>query len=76
MAGEIAEQFLPPGTIAPCPALEWENGRAWCGLIRHPSKHLGLRFDADVALTEHFLRAIGAHQGCGMDDQDEPLAYS
>lgn len=24
----------------PCPALEWADGRSWCGLIRNPAKYV------------------------------------
>lgn len=23
-----------------CPALEWEGGRSWCGLVRHPTRYI------------------------------------
>ena len=36
----------------PCPYVEWEAGRFWCGLVRHPSKHLlgtpDRAFDAEI----------------------------
>jgi hypothetical protein len=65
---EIAEQHFV-GAQAPCPALEWEDGRAWCGLVRHPSRHLLAKFNADEILSPLFEKAIGAGQGCGMEDE-------
>jgi hypothetical protein len=26
----------------PCPILEWEHGRAWCGLVRNPERYVRL----------------------------------
>ena len=33
--------ILIPGTTPAmsCPALEWEGGRSWCGMVRHPFKY-------------------------------------
>lgn len=60
---------LLPGAVAPCPALEWEDGRTWCGLVRHPSRHLSLNFSgADQMVGPLFLQAIAGGQGCGMED--------
>ncbi len=65
---DIAEQHFA-GAQAPCPALEWEDGRAWCGLIRHPSRHLTLKFNIDEYLSPMFLKVVpGVGQGCGMED--------
>ena len=60
------------GAQAPCPALEWENGRAWCGMVRHPSKHLALKFNGDEILAPLWEKAIGSEQGCGMEDEVRP----
>jgi hypothetical protein len=35
----LAVQYLG-ATSGPCPALEWEAGRTWCGMVRHPMRHL------------------------------------
>jgi hypothetical protein len=66
---EIAEeQFV--GASAPCPALEWEDGRAWCGLVRHPSRHLKINFvGADPTVSPLFAKVIAVGQGCGMPDE-------
>ena len=65
---EIAEALLP-GAQAPCPALEAENGRFWCGLVRHPSKHLGIRWNGDSILSPLIAKGIALGQGCGMEDE-------
>ena len=65
---EVAEMVFI-GAAAPCPALEWEDGRAWCGMIRHPSRHMRLNYSADISLvTELFAKGIAEGQGCGMPD--------
>jgi hypothetical protein len=58
-----------PGASAPCPALEWEDGRAWCGMVRHPSRHLQLNYaGADPLTMDLFAESIAVGQGCGMED--------
>ena len=34
-------ELIGPGP-GPCPALEFEDGRAWCGLLRDPLRWVGL----------------------------------
>ena len=65
---DVAEDQFP-GAQAPCPALEWSEGRAWCGLIRHPSRHMQLKFNADDILSPLFAQVIPINQGCGMEDE-------
>lgn len=69
---EVAEQLFV-GASAPCPALEWTDGRAWCGLITHPSRHLMAKFNADEVLVPLFSQAIPIGQGCGMSDDESAL---
>jgi hypothetical protein len=69
---DMAERLFP-GATAPCPALEWEDGRAWCGMVRHPSRHLKVNYTgADEAVRPLFIKAIAAGQGCGMEDERSP----
>lgn len=66
-----------------CPALEWEQGRYWCGLMRTPGKYganlpnfdflaeeTGLR--GGVSLEEinagYYRTLIGQGRGCDADD--------
>ncbi len=55
----------------PCPALEYENGRAWCGIIRNPEKYIkpkaGVVPDFD-GIKSGMIRALGIGQGCSMKD--------
>jgi hypothetical protein len=52
----------------PCPALEWEDGRSWCGLVRHPYTHArglkGMRPEADLGTM--FAEDLGG-VGTGCD---------
>lgn len=65
---DLAEMAFP-GASAPCPALEWEDGRAWCGMIRHPSRHLSLNYSgADPMMGQLFAQGIALNQGGGMED--------
>jgi len=73
--------FQIPEDEGPCPALEWEDGRTACGILRRPAHYLSLNWgDADerekmrsfILPTAEKILAIG--QGCGMpDDEDEAL---
>lgn len=75
----VAREMFP-GAQTPCPALEFENGRAWCGLVRHPTRHLKLpvsldahRGEGGTTIGEEVALAIYVGQGCGMpDDWDKP----
>ena len=69
---EVCETMheLVSDAIGPCPALEFETGRYWCGLVRHPHKYLGIGFqEADTVLGPMVAEAIGVGQGCSMEDE-------
>jgi hypothetical protein len=68
---DVAEREFP-GASAPCPALEWEDGRAWCGMIRHPSRHTSMQWAADDVLSPLYAQLIPIGQGCGMPDDEVP----
>lgn len=58
----LALDFVPAGRLAaavgaPCPALEWGEGRAWCGLVSNPEKHSPLL--AIAAYRCEFGKEIG-----------------
>lgn len=57
---------------APCPALEIDEGRYWCGIIRNPSKHiygLGQKPWSDQTIREMLLSS--GMWGCGCDSSDQ-----
>lgn len=65
----VARRFVP-GAIdgAPCPAMEFEHGRFWCGMVRRPGRYLGLLHDwADEFLGGEVSKALGAGKGCCAD---------
>ncbi len=65
----VARQFVP-GAIdgAPCPAMEFEYGRFWCGMIRRPGHYLGLPHDwGNEFLSGEVAKALGAGRGCDAD---------
>ncbi|WP_092044133.1 hypothetical protein [Methylobacterium pseudosasicola] len=54
---------------APCPALECEDGRFLCGLIRRPGHYMALPNDAaDPMLGRLFAQALGVGRGCDSSD--------
>lgn len=66
----IAREFIAGVTDqGPCPAMEFEAGWFWCGMIRRPGHYLGLPHDwADVFLGNEMAEALGAGQGCCAED--------
>lgn len=65
----VAREFVP-GAIdgAPCPAMEFEHGRFWCGMVRRPGHYLGLPHDwADEFLGGEVAKVLGAGRGCDAD---------
>jgi hypothetical protein len=67
----VGQQYLPGGPhAAPCPALEYADGRLWCGLVRRPHHYLGLSFRAaDSVLRPLFAALLGIAQGCDSWEQ-------
>ena len=56
-----------PGCSAqgPCPAMEFEAGRFFCGMIRRPSHYMQLpNAWADEVLGDMIAQALGAGRGC------------
>ncbi len=55
----------------PCPALEDENGRAWCGVLRHPTKYMDERVFRKASVGEFqvaFAGALAISRGCDTVD--------
>lgn len=61
-------------TVAPCIALEIEDGRHWCGLVRNPAKYLPVGeepWKEDVLrihLSPVFAGMLRLGSGCDADD--------
>ena len=54
----------------PCPALEFDEGRYWCGLIRNPTQHIyGLKDKpwADGPIRAMVLETGAFGKGCDSD---------
>jgi hypothetical protein len=69
-ACDLSVQYLK-STVAPCIALEFDDGRYWCGLIRHPAKYLGLKEWANefalAELSPKFAYMLRLGAGCDAD---------
>ena len=62
----LAVEFLGV-TVGPCPAMEFEAGRFWCGLVRNPSSYLDMPAFGDPVVGAIFARAVGIGRGCDSD---------
>lgn len=61
----IAREYIPGLQVGPCAALEYEDGRFLCGMIRHPGRYMGLPNDwADGFIGSLFAEALGVGRGC------------
>ena len=60
---DVARQFLG-ATQGPCPALEFEGGRFWCGVIRRLSHYLSKPLFGDGMVREILGDLLGIGQGC------------
>jgi len=72
-ACRVSKTFLRSAQ-APCIALEFHDGKFFCGMVRRPSyylnvSHLNLGGEADEILSEKFAALIYSGQGCGMPDE-------
>lgn len=66
----IAIEYIPDHpTEGPCQAMEFAEGRFFCGMIRRPGHYMGLPNDwADDILGGMIAEALGAGRGCDADD--------
>jgi hypothetical protein len=53
---------------APCPAMEFDAGRFWCGLVRDPAKYLGAPAWGNDLLRPTVERVLGVGRGCDATD--------
>lgn len=62
----------------PCVALEQDDGRTFCGLVRRPVHYL-LKQQAPPAdtgaLSVHFASMLGLGVGCDSDDDEESASW-
>ncbi len=60
---DLAEDLLG-ATAGPCPAMEFEGTRFWCGLVRNPEKHLGVPAWGNEMVAGMIGSALGINRGC------------
>jgi hypothetical protein len=63
----LAIEFIP-GAAAPCPAMEFADGRFWCGLARRPSRYLGIPASGDRLIRGMVHAALSIGEGCDASD--------
>ena len=59
----LAVEFIGT-TTGPCPAMEFDDGRFLCGLVRNPSKYLDTPAFGDHMLGAIFAQVLGVGRGC------------
>ena len=64
----VSREYLH-SDAAPCIALEHDGTRFICGMVRDPSKYLGLKINANAELSPLFKQMLGVEKGCDSDDQ-------
>lgn len=74
-------RILIPGVSSkgPCPALEWENGRSWCGMVRRPHFYSKLTRNSGVderQVSREIQEDLGGlGSGCDSDPIADPGAF-
>lgn len=63
----LAIEFLE-AAAAPCPAMEFADGRFWCGLARRPSRHLGTPAASNRLIRPMVHAALSIGEGCDASD--------
>lgn len=61
-----AQELMGASIIGPCKALEFEDGRYWCGLARDPARYLDIPHNPlGSAYVSKFVAAgLGFGMGC------------
>jgi len=63
----LAIEFLDQAA-APCPAMEFADGRFWCGLARRPSRYLGTPPLSNRLLSSMIHAELTIGEGCDASD--------
>lgn len=63
----LALEFLD-AAAAPCPAMEFADGRFWCGLARRPSRYFGVPAFSNRMLRPMVHEALSIGEGCDASD--------
>jgi len=85
----LASEYLDCQT-GPCFALEYQDGKSICGLVRnplgylyrkvHPGSELDILHDPELiergaALSAQIAAALGVGRGCDSDDDHQPSSW-
>jgi hypothetical protein len=63
----LAVEFLD-AAAAPCPAMEFSDGRFWCGLVRRPSRYFGIPAFSNRLIGPMVHDALNIGEGCDASD--------
>jgi len=63
----LAVEFLASAE-APCPAMEFADGRFWCGLVRYPSRYLGTPVFSNRLIRPMVFAELSIGEGCDASD--------
>lgn len=63
----LALEFLADA-VAPCPAMEFADGRFWCGLARRPSRYFGTPASSNRLIGPLVHAALNIGEGCDASD--------
>lgn len=66
---DIAREFIG-ATKGPCPAMEFDAGRFWCGMVRSPHKYLGVAEWVGDSMRAPFQLLLGVGRGCDSEDPE------
>ncbi len=64
---DLAVEFLDAQT-APCPAMEFADGRFWCGIARNPNRYFGIPAFANKFIRPLVHQALSIGEGCDAGD--------
>lgn len=71
----LSREFLGAGDGL-CPALEFEDGRMWCGLVREPGMYFDTSEWSDDYLRRIFSNALGIGTFCDCGTPLEIAAFA
>jgi hypothetical protein len=63
----LAIEFIADAA-PPCPAMEFADGRFWCGLARRPSRYFGIPRSGDRLIRALVHAALSIGEGCDASD--------
>ena len=63
----LAVEFIVDAA-APCPAMEFADGRFWCGLARRPSRYFGIPVSGTRLIRALVHAELSIGEGCDASD--------